>query len=232
MGMSRMLMVRPIRKTFRDGGVAGNSLYIYRRPLAGRIVLALVIGAIHFAGGSAYGQAPRGPLSNWWQNGCKVGPNYMRPAAPVASAWIDDANPKIDSKRQPPCNWWTVFNDPTLNQLVQTAYQQNLTLRVAGARILAAQAELGIARGDLFPQQQSAFADYTRAKLSERVANPPPAVWISDWRAGMTASWEIDFWGRFRRAIEAADAELDASVEDYDDALVILLSDVAANYVQ
>ena len=77
-------MVRPIRETFRGGGVAGNSLAIHRRRAAGRIVLALVIGVIHLSGGLAYGQAPRGPLANWWQNGCKVGPNYARPAAPVA----------------------------------------------------------------------------------------------------------------------------------------------------
>ena len=60
----------------------------------------------------------------------------------------------------------------------------------------------------------------------------PIAAWFSDWDAGLSASWELDFWGRYRRAIEAADAELDASVEDYDDVLVVLLSDVAANYVQ
>ena len=69
-------------------------------------------------------------------------------------------------------------------------------------------------------------------KLSTNTANPPVAAWFSDWDAGVTASWELDFWGRYRRAIESADAELDASVENYDDVLVVLLSDVAASYVQ
>ncbi len=225
-------MVRPIRKTPRVEGVFAAFLIIYRCRAARRLLLAFVFGAVNLIGVSARCQTSGGPLSNWWRNGCKVGPNYARPAAPVASEWIDDANPKINSQSQPLPAWWTVFNDPTLNRLLQTAYQQNLTLRTAGARILEARAQLGIARGEMFPQEQFASADYTRAKLSERIANPPPAVWISNWRAGMSASWEVDLWGRFRRAIEAADAELDASVEDYDDVLVVLLSDVASNYVQ
>ena len=84
----------------------------------------------------------------------------------------------------------------------------------------------------MFPQSQSVFAEYSRNKLSNQVANPPAVQWFSQWDVGATASWELDFWGRFRRAIEAADAELDASIENYDDVLVVLLSDVATNYVQ
>ena len=228
--LSRMLIVRRIWKTPRFAGVFGALLC--KSHATRRLVLGLLVGATNLAGVSAYCQAQRGPLSNWWQNGCKVGPNYARPAAPIASEWIDYATPKINSREQPLAAWWTVFNDPTLNRLIQTAYQQNLTLRTAGARILEARAQLGIARGELFPQEQSAFAQYSRNKLSDKVANPPLAQWFSQWDVGLTASWELDFWGRFRRAIEAADAELDASVEDYDDVLVILLSDVAANYIQ
>ncbi len=192
--------------------------------------LTLIMLAIAAYSGCCY--VPGGRCRDWWNNGFKVGPNYSRPAAPVASQWIDYANPRVRGDENQLCEWWTVFNDATLNRLMQTAYQQNLTLRVAGARILEARAQLGIAQGNLFPQSQSAFADYTRVKLSDKVANPAPAIWFSDWDAGLAASWELDFWGRFRRAVEAADAELDASVEDYDDVLVVLLSDVAANYVQ
>lgn len=64
------------------------------------------------------------------------------------------------------------------------------------------------------------------------MANPAPTAWFSNWGLGATASWELDFWGRYRRAIEAADASLDASIEDYDDVLVILLSDVASSYIE
>ena len=86
--------------------------------------------------------------------------------------------------------------------------------------------------GNLFPQEQFAFGEYSRIKLSTNVANPPLAAWFSEWTFGLSGTWELDFWGRYRRAIEAADAELDASVEDYDDVLVVLLSDVAATYVE
>src|SRR5215212_7710774 len=207
--------------------------FVFRTPLVrGWLPQTLLICVFSLSCQTAHCQLLVGRAMEYWQNGCKVGPNYMRPAAPVESAWIDDANPRLKSEGQLLSAWWTVFNDPALNQLIQTAYQQNLTLRQAGARILEARAQLGIARGELFPQTQNVFAQYSRNKLSNKIANPPAAQWFSQWDVGATASWELDFWGRFRRAIEAADAELDASVEDYDDVLVVLLSDVATNYVQ
>lgn len=187
------------------------------------VAIAFLTGCCHLPGGSC---------TDWWRNGLKVGPNYCPPAAPVASQWIDYADPRVKSEEQKLAQWWHIFDDPILNNLVQTAYQQNLTLREAGARILEARALLGIAQGNLFPQEQFAFGEYSRIKLSENVANPAPEVWFSDWATGLSGSWEIDFWGRYRRAIEAADAELDASVENYDDVLVVLLSDVAAEYVR
>jgi NodT family efflux transporter outer membrane factor (OMF) lipoprotein len=193
------------------------------RLLCYLLVLANLSGCCH---------VPGARCRDWLRNGFKVGPNYSPPPAPVASQWIDYADPRVKSEEQQLCQWWSVFNDPILNRLIQTAYQQNLSLREAGARILEARAQLGIARGNIFPQEQFAFGEYSRIKVSENIANPPPEVWFSNWTFGLSGSWELDFWGRFRRAIEAADAELDASVEDYDDVLVILISDVASNYVQ
>lgn len=187
------------------------------------LVLSTLAGCNH---------VPGARCRDWWRNGLKVGPNYSPPPAPVASQWIDYANPRLKSEEQQLCHWWTVFDDPVLNALIQSAYQQNLTLREAGARILEARAQLGIARGNLLPQEQFAFGEYSRIKLSQNVANPPASAWFSDWAFGLSGSWELDFWGRYRRAIEVADAELDASVEDYDDVLVVLLSEVASNYVQ
>jgi NodT family efflux transporter outer membrane factor (OMF) lipoprotein len=193
---------------------------------------SLLICILLIAGFSGCHCVPGGRCKDWLHNGFKLGPNYSRPPAPVACQWIDYADPRVTTQEQQLCEWWTVFNDPTLNSLVQTAYQQNLTLRVAGARILAARAQLGVATGNLLPQSQSAFADYSRIKVSENTALPVSAFWFSNWDAGLSASWELDFWGRYRRAIESADAQLDASIENYDDVLVVLLSDVAANYVQ
>lgn len=171
-------------------------------------------------------------LRQWADNGFRVGPNYGRPEAPVASQWIDYANPRDEGGETDLSRWWQVFNDPVLDQLVEAAYDQNLSLRVAGARILEARAQRQIAAGNLWPQFQEVFGDYSRNKLSSATANPPPELWFSNWETGFNLAWELDFWGRFRRAIEASDAELNASIENYDDVLVILLADVATNYLE
>ncbi|MCI0376354.1 MAG: efflux transporter outer membrane subunit [Gemmataceae bacterium] len=195
------------------------------RPTSGRFLwLCAVFAASALASGCQ--------LRQWIDNGFKVGPNYARPLAPAASEWIDYKDPRVKSEEQDLSAWWQVFKDPALDNLVATAYDQNLSLRVAGARILAARAQRGIAAGNLFPQLQEAFGSWSRDKFSSKVANPAPDLWSQHWEGGFNASWELDFWGRFRRGIEAADAELDSSIENYDDVLVVLLSDIASNYVQ
>ena len=164
------------------------------------------------------------------RNGFKVGPNYCPPAAPVADHWIDDRDPNVSSEPANDVAWWRTFNDPVLDCLVQTAYHQNLSLRMAGCRILEARAERGIAVGELFPQSQQAFGDYMRTKLSKNAPNPAPTSNYDEWTLGTRLAWELDFWGRFRRAVESADATLDAAVANYDDVLVLLLSEVAQQY--
>ena len=176
-------------------------------------------------------------------NGLKVGPNYKRPAAPVADEWIDSRSSRISSERGDYRAWWNVFNDPVLNRLVQTAYSQNITLREAGFRVAEAQAQRGVVAGNLFPQLQQINADYTRTQRSQQTALFPAipagspfsnlaAPQFSNWRVGGSLAWELDFWGRYRRAIEGADARLDASVEGFDEALVLLIGEVAATYVE
>jgi NodT family efflux transporter outer membrane factor (OMF) lipoprotein len=174
------------------------------------------------------------PLTEYVHNGFKVGPNYKRPPAPVAQHWIDSDDVRVRSVEADDSHWWTVFNDPALNDLVQTAYRQNLTLREAGFRVLQARAQVGIAVGEIFPQTQVMNGGYSRRGVSENVANrvATPQRWFSQWEYGFGLSWELDFWGRFRRAIESADDTLDASVEEYDDVLVTLVGDVATTYVQ
>ena len=199
---------------------SGNERAWRRRRWRNAFVLAVLLGA-------------GCNLPQWVQNGFKVGPNYARPAAPVASEWIDYRDPRVKSQEADMSEWWRVFNDPTLSALIDRAYDQNLSLRVAGARILQAQAQRGIAVGTLFPQIQQASASFTRNKFPTTTGLPePPEKWLQEWNTGFNASWELDLWGRIRRAIEAADAELDASVENYDNVLVILLADVATSYVQ
>jgi NodT family efflux transporter outer membrane factor (OMF) lipoprotein len=186
-----------------------------------------------------------GPV-DWVRNGFKVGPNYCRPPAPIAAEWIEANNPHVQNRHLH--DWWYVFQDPTLDSLIRTANEQNPNLRVAGTRVLQAHAQQAIAAGNLFPQTQQATGEYSRVGLSHNTFNNPSAFgtlsptpippgvpignFYSDWAAGFNLSWELDFWGRFRRAIESANANRDASVENYDAALVTLLADVATNYVQ
>ena len=130
--------------------------------------------------------------------------------------------------------WWTVFNDPVLDSLVCSAYRQNLTLRQAGFQILAARAQRNIAIGNLFPQTQQATGDFTRNAVSLENANTKNITqqFTPRWDYGFNLSWELDFWGRYRRAVESSEATLDVSVDNYDAVLVTLLGDVATAYVQ
>jgi NodT family efflux transporter outer membrane factor (OMF) lipoprotein len=204
-------------------------------PTTYRRLLMLFVGAfLVFTSGCT-------SLSEYVNNGFKVGPNYQKPPAPLASEWIDSKSKGVNVATTDLRGWWKAFNDPKLDALIQQAYQQNLTLRSAGTRILAARAQRNIAVGNLFPQTQQASGDHTRNQLSATVANPAGRQilgttagnrFFNDTVVGVNLSWEIDFWGRFRRGVEAADAELDASVENYDDALVLLISEVASTYVQ
>jgi NodT family efflux transporter outer membrane factor (OMF) lipoprotein len=193
---------------------------------------------------SSVGCVTTGPL-DWIRNGFKVGPNYERPPAPVAEEWIEAKNTSVQNRHLQ--DWWRVFQDPTLNSLIDLAYEQNPTLKIAGARVLEARAQQAIAVGSIFPQTQQATGQYSRINLSHNTFNNPgtignlPGILLpnlpfgnnySDWTTGFNLSWELDFWGRFRRGIESANAGLDASVENYDSALVTLLADVATNYVQ
>jgi NodT family efflux transporter outer membrane factor (OMF) lipoprotein len=167
-------------------------------------------------------------------NGFKVGPNYGRPPAPVAEDWIDTADRRIRKESDDLSQWWRVFRDPVLDALICDAYRQNLTLRQAGCRVLEGRAQQSIAVGNFFPQSQQAFLNYQRNAESTLVPNRSNvrAPFYSAWTYGFSLAWELDFWGRFRRAIESANDSLDASVEDYDYVLVTLLGDVATYYAQ
>ena len=169
--------------------------------------------------------------SEYFHNGFKVGPNYCPPTAPVAEHWIDENDQNVGTEPPNDARWWQTFNDPVLESLIQTAYRQNLTLREACWRILEARAQRDIAVGNLFPQSQQGYGDYMRNNVSKNSPNAAPVLQYDEWTVGANLAWELDFWGRFRRAIASADARLDASIFNYDDVLVILLADVAQQYV-
>src|SRR5262245_32364337 len=106
---------------------------------------------------------------DYLRNGFKVGPNYQPPSAPVAAAYIEISNPLVNATSPDLRAWWSVFGDPTLNDLVQTAFAQNINLRIAASRVLEARAQLGIAVGELFPQQQTASGSYAHFQASKNI---------------------------------------------------------------
>lgn len=168
--------------------------------------------------------------------GCAmVGPDFKKQKADLPERWstTDNLEPPGQTKgMENLADWWTAFNDPVLNSLIEKALNQNLSLQIAGLRILEARAELGFASGSLYPQQQRLKAGMTRVKSSKNAANTMQIdLDYSDYDGGFDAVWELDFWGRFRRAIEAADANLQASIADYDDVMVTLTAEVARTYI-
>lgn len=166
-------------------------------------------------------------------NACTtLGPDFVKPETPTVDDWLAD-NPAITRDAAQLSDWWTVFNDPILNELVEQSYQQNLTLQITGLRILEARAQLGIAIGNQYPQVQQIGGSASTNRISENSPSFTPGADndFNNFEFGFDSSWELDFWGRFRRGIESADASLKVSVADYDDALVSLAAEVARVYV-
>ena len=191
--------------------------------------------------------------------GCTmVGPNYVRPETPVSPSWLEERDERIKTEPAQYRAWWEVFNDPILNGIIDQAYHGNLSLKAAGVRVLEARAQLGIVAGDLYPQTQQATGSVLFNRTSERsgqaasgqaaggsngrshdksispaAAAAQPGMDFSSWQdqVSLSAAWEIDFWGKFRRAVESADAGLLAAVADYDSALVSLTADAANSYI-
>jgi len=172
--------------------------------------------------------------------GCmKVGPDFKRPVTASPQAWLEADYAKSRPDLPMHDDWWKQLNDPVLDGLVALARQQNLTVQAAGARILEARAELGISVGELYPQTQQGVGGYTYTQASQSSPTAPQpgkqagTQWIF-WQnnLGLQAAWELDFWGKYRRAAESDSATLAATVADYDNALVTLASDVATYYVQ
>jgi outer membrane protein TolC len=126
-------------------------------------------------------------------SGCiNLGPDYKQPEVAVEPNWLDIEDPLITSEAPADPNWWeSAFQDPNLNHLVETALQQNLTLRSAGLRVLQSQQQLAIAIGNQFPQQQQVSGLASREKSSGDT--------FENYNIGFNVGWEVDFWGRFRR---------------------------------
>lgn len=167
-------------------------------------------------------------------SGCKkVGPDFRNPPVPLQSEWIDCGTKHIRCDDEELRAWWRVFQDPYLDELMVLAREQNYSVRIAGMRIIEAKAMLGIAIGEWFPQKQDAVGSALRYRLSANAPNIEGAnLKFKDYNLGGFVAWEMDFWGKFRRAIEAADEELFASIANYNDVLVLLYAEVASTYAR
>ncbi len=161
-----------------------------------------------------------------------LGPDYREPDVQWLEQWQPDLYGGIEQDTQATAldQWWQRFHDPVLDELVSTARQQNPGLRVAGLRILESRALQGIATGARYPQLQQINAS---GAFVEQHTDGGLNDGDSDFRTGDAAfniGWELDFWGRFRRGIESADAAYFASVANQRDAQVLLAAQVASLY--
>ncbi len=165
-------------------------------------------------------------------SGCvSVGPDFHRPETVVSPNWMEAGDERVRSGPADYREWWKAFNDPVLDRIIDRAYRGNLTLRIAGLHVLEARAQLGIAIGSIFPQTQQASGSAQRVRTSESAPQAFPSIVYSEAQIGLNASWELDFWGRFRRGIESANAGWLATIADYDNAMVSLTADVADSYI-
>ncbi len=167
--------------------------------------------------------------------GCTVGPDYQLPVLQVPDAWSEAALEGVAAGEARFQTWWEIFDDPVLDELIRRARESNLDLEQAYLRILEARARLGIASGEKLPRVDASGSS-TRSEPSDNgllgTALPGVDFGASSLHSiGFDASWEIDVFGRIRRAVESAAAGYEASFEDFRDVQVSLLAEVAQNYV-
>ncbi len=171
--------------------------------------------------------------------GCAVGPNYRPPFADVPARWSD--GPQESAPDAPTLSaWWTIFNDPELDSLIDRAVHANLGRQLAEARLSEARGRRVIAAAPLWPSVDTT-GSYTRQWQDEdllgalSVGGQPVSLEVQPqnlFQAGFDASWEVDLFGGRRRSVEAAQADLEAALYDGGDVLVTLLAEVARNYVE
>ena len=178
--------------------------------------------------------------------GCNVGPNYKRPSVDVPGAYRgvapdasdksytqpDQTNPQPQAAGQAAQSlgdekWWEVFQDRELQGLIRTALQNNYDVRIAAARVLQAQAQLGIVRADQFPSL-GVGGNITGVQTPQ--VGPIPAYQVTQGSLSASAAWNLDFWGRYRRATESARATLLANQWAQKEVMVTLVANVAADY--
>lgn len=166
--------------------------------------------------------------------GCTVGPDHAPPTPATPAAWPAALERGVDSQPGDLREWWRAFEDPTLDGLVDRALAGSLDLREAAARVAEARALRGVSAADLLPTVDVAgSASYSRSsKNTEGGPGGAPGEQTDTYELGFDASWELDVFGRVRRQVQAADADLDAAAESHRDARVVLVAEVARNYTE
>jgi len=169
-------------------------------------------------------------------NACTtLGPDYQEPEVQWLGEWNTSLYGQIGTPEQQAeadlSFWWRVFDDPVLNGLIESAKQANPSLRIAGLRILESRAQLGIAGSTLYPQVQQIGGAINYVNTRQRGGNlPNDDQSLTTYQTGFNLGWELDFWGRFSRGIESADAAFFASIANQQDAQVLLSAQVADLY--
>jgi multidrug efflux system outer membrane protein len=169
-------------------------------------------------------------LSSLLLAACAVGPDYKPPETKAAERF-DNLDPGTFSPEATVAQFWTLFEDQTLERLVDDALAANHDLRIALTRVAEARALRGETRLDLAPTVTAA-AGYTDQRLADAQLSPGLPRDLELYDAGFDAIWELDFFGRIRRGIEASNAELDAAEASLRDAQVIVTAEVTRTYFE
>ncbi len=179
--------------------------------------------------------------------GCRTGPDFTQPPIETANSWTMDPSTIGAATTQPTSTqpttqpdsaaqitrWWEAMDDPVLTGLVTQAIESNLDLKRAEQRVLEARAQRKALDSGLYPTVNAGGAyTHSHRSLSTNQNFPGNPVDQNNWSANFDASWELDVWGRVRRGIESADAQLQVEEETRNDVIVTLLGDLARNYVE
>ena len=188
--------------------------------------------------------------------GCTMGPDFTSPPAATPPSWFRNSNPSqlsqpVEGAEVDP-HWWNSLNDPMLNQLVARLVAENLDVQTATTRLEESRAQRGVTASDIYPQVNG-DGSYTREKLSDKgvislvggsggtgasggaggaIPNSQATPAFNIYQAGFDVSWELDLWGRVRRGIEAADANVLASEEARRATLISSIAELVRDYVQ
>jgi len=163
---------------------------------------------------------------------CTVGPNYRRPSANIPNAYRTLEPPEATApigQSLGDQKWWEVFQDQQLQHLIRTSLQQNYDVRIAAARVVEAEAQVGLARAAQLP---TVGLTGTGSSVHNPANGPIPAYTFTYGRIAANAAWDVDFWGKYRRATEAARAQLLATDWARQEVNATLVANVASAYFQ